>query len=374
MYQYLGTNVFDVVYKFILLGGSVMSNLEQTLQQIKPLDENVMKKTQARLDDLTKPPGSLGVLEDIAKQIAGITGHIVPELPKKAAILMAGDHGIVKEGVAPFPQEVTPQMILNFVNGGAAMSVLTRHENAKLYVVDVGVASDLPDVPSIIKRKVAYGTKNMAEGPAMTEEEAVKAIEVGIEIAEGAIDDGAGIIAIGEMGIGNTSPSTAIIATYSKLPIKDVVGRGTGVDDDRLKIKIAAIEKALEVNQPNPAKPLEVLAKVGGLEIAGLAGVILACAANRVPVIIDGFISGAAAVIAGEISPLAKKYMLGSHLSEEPGHKIMLDFIGIKPMLMMNMRLGEGTGAALAMNLVDASLKILKEMATFSEAGISSKS
>ena len=350
-----------------------MSKLQKTLQKIKPLDEEVMKKTQARLDDLTKPPGSLGVLEDIARQIAGITGDVIPKVPKKAAILMAGDHGIVEEGVAPFPQEVTPQMVLNFVNGGAAMSVLTRHENAKLYVVDIGVASDLPDVPNIIKRKVAYGTKNMAKGPAMTQEEAVQAIEVGIEITEGVINEGAGIIAIGEMGIGNTSPSTAIIATYSKLDVKDVVGRGTGVDDDRLKIKIAAIEKSLRVNQPDPADPLAVLAKVGGLEIAGLTGVILACAANRVPVIIDGFISAAAAVIAGEMEPLAKNYMLGSHLSEEPGHKVMLDFLGIKPILMMNMRLGEGTGAALAMNLVDASLKILKEMATFSEAGVSSE-
>ncbi|HHY71394.1 MAG TPA: nicotinate-nucleotide--dimethylbenzimidazole phosphoribosyltransferase, partial [Thermoanaerobacterales bacterium] len=342
-----------------------MNKLEQTLQQIEPLDEEVMKKTQARLDDLTKPPGSLGVLEDVAKQIAGITGQVIPALPGKAAILMAGDHGIVKEGVAPFPQEVTPQMVLNFVNGGAAMSVLTRHENAKLYVVDVGVASDLPDVPNIIKRKVAYGTKNMAEGPAMTREQAIQAIEVGIEITEMAIKRGAGLIATGEMGIGNTSPSTAIIATFSKRQVKDVVGRGTGVNDDSLKIKIVAIEKSLEVNKPEPSKPLEVLTKVGGLEIAGLTGVILACAANRIPVIIDGFISGAAAVIAGEMAPLAKNYMLGSHLSEEPGHKVMLDFLGIKPMLMMNMRLGEGTGAALAMNLVDASLKILKEMATF---------
>lgn len=350
-----------------------MKKLEETLGQIKPLDHEVMEKTQARLDDLTKPPGSLGVLEDIAKQIAGITGHVVPDLPGKAAILMAGDHGIVKEGVAPFPQEVTPQMVLNFINGGAAMSVLTRHENAKLYVVDVGVASDLPDVPNIIKKKVAYGTKNMAEGPAMTIEEAVKAIEVGIEVAEMAMKEGAGIIGIGEMGIGNTSPSTAIISAYSKKPVAEVVGRGTGVDDERLKIKIAAIEKSMRVNKLDLDKPLEVLAKIGGLEIAGLTGVILACAAHRIPVIIDGFISGAAAVIAGQMAPLAKEYMLGSHLSVEPGHKVMLDFLGVKPMLMMNMRLGEGTGAALAMNVVDASLKILKEMATFSEAGVSSE-
>ena len=257
-----------------------MNKLELTLQKIKPLDVDVMKRTQKRLDELTKPPGSLGVLEDIAKQIAGITGNVIPELPKKAAILMAGDHGIVKEGVTPYPQEVTAQMVLNFVNGGAAMSVLTRHENADLYVVDIGVATDLPDLPNIIKRKVAYGTKNMAEGPAMTEAEAIRALEVGIEITEEVINGGVGLIAIGEMGIGNTSPSTAIISTYSGLSVKEVVGRGTGVDDERLKTKIEAIEKALEVNKPDPAKPIDVLSKVGGLEIAGMAGVILACAAN----------------------------------------------------------------------------------------------
>lgn len=350
-----------------------MNKLESTLQKIKPLDQEVMEKTQARLDSLTKPVGSLGVMEEIAKRIAGITGQVIPEIPQKAAILMAGDHGIVEEGVAPYPQEVTPQMVLNFVNGGAAMSVLTRHVGAELYVVDIGVAADLPDNTNIIKRKVAYGTKNMAKGPAMTLEETIQAMEVGIEVAEEVIAKGAGIIGIGEMGIGNTSPSTAIAAVYSGLPVSQVVGRGTGADDERMKIKIAAIEKALEVNKPDRNKPLEVMAKVGGLELAGLTGVILACAANRVPVILDGFISTAAAVIAGELAPLAKEYMLGSHLSEEPGHKVILEYLGIKPMLIMNMRLGEGTGAALAMNIVDASLKILREMATFSEAGVSGK-
>lgn len=348
-----------------------MSKLESTLQKIKPLDQEVMKKTQARLDSLTKPIGSLGVMEEIAKKIAGITGEVTPGIPQKAAILMAGDHGIVEEGVAPYPQEVTPQMVLNFVNGGAAMSVLTRHVGASLYVVDVGVAVDLPDEPNIIKKKVAYGTKNMAKGQAMTLEETVKAMEVGIDMAQEVIAKGAGIIGIGEMGIGNTSPSTAIASVYTGLPVSQVVGRGTGADDERMKIKIAAIEKAIEVNNPDKNKPLEVMAKVGGLELAGLTGVILACAANRVPVILDGFISTAAAVIAGEMAPLAKEYMLGSHLSEEPGHKAVLDYLGIKPILMMNMRLGEGTGAALAMNIVDASLKVLREMATFSEAGVS---
>lgn len=347
-----------------------MSKLENTLQKIKPLNKEAIKKAQARLDDFAKPPGSLGMLEEIAKQVAGITGQAIPELPKKAAILMAGDHGFVEEGITPFKQEVTYQMVLNFVNGGAAMNVLTRHVNSKLFVVDVGVASDLPDIPGIIKRKVAYGTKNMSKGPAMTYEQAVQAIEVGIEVAEDVIRKGYSLIALGEVGIGNTTPSTAIITTYSKLNIEDVVGPGTGSNDKKLKLKIELIKKALKVNQPEPDNPLDVLAKVGGLEIAGLVGVILACAANRVPVIIDGFISGAAAVIAAAMEPLSKDYMIGSHLSEEPGHKVMLEILGLKPTLMLNMRLGEGTGAALAMNIVDASLKILKEMYTFSECGV----
>ncbi|KKM10473.1 nicotinate-nucleotide--dimethylbenzimidazole phosphoribosyltransferase [Clostridiales bacterium PH28_bin88] len=349
-----------------------MEKLRVTMQRVQPVDREVMAQTQARLDSLTKPPGSLGVLEDIARQVAGITRQVRPQLLKKCSVLMAADHGVVAEGVSAFPREVTPQMVLNFARGGAAMNVLARHVGAELVLVDIGVAADLPDMPGLLKKKVAYGTANMAQGPAMTGEQAVRAVEVGIEIVEGLVSQGFGLIGTGEMGIGNTTPSTAIVAAFSGLPVEEVVGRGTGVDDARLRSKIQAIERALEVNRPDPGDPLDVLSKVGGLEIAGLAGVMLGAAANQVPVMVDGFISGAAALVATRLSPAVKDYLIGSHLSEEPGHKVMLESIGIKPMLHMHMRLGEGTGAALAMTLVDAAIKILNEMATFADAGVSS--
>lgn len=350
-----------------------MEKFQETLQKILPVNGEVMEKTQERLDDLTKPPGSLGVMEWIAKKIAGITNEVKPGIPQKTCILIAGDHGVVAEGVSAYPSEVTPQMVMNFISGGAAMNVLSRHAGAELIIVDMGVAGDLPDMPLLIKKKVAYGTENMCRGPAMTREQALKAIENGIEVAEEVIQRGTGIIGIGEMGIGNTTPSTAIISMYSGKPVEEVVGRGTGVDDERLKIKINAIKRAVELNKPETADPIDVLSKVGGYEIAGLTGVILACAVHRVPVVIDGFISGAAAVIAGALNAEVKDYLIASHLSEEPGHRAMLDYLGLNPMLYMNMRLGEGTGAALAMNIIDASLKILNEMATFSEAGVSEK-
>ncbi len=348
-----------------------MSKLEKTIQAIEPLDEAVMAETQQRLDNLTKPPGSLGVLETIARQIAGITGQVMPPLPRKGIILMAGDHGVVAEGVSAFPQEVTPQMVYNFANGGAAINVLARHAGATLCMVDVGVARDLPDLPGLVKRKVAYGTRNMARGPAMTVDEAVAALEVGIDMANEQVNQGVSLVALGDMGIGNTTPSAALLAAFEGVPAEEAVGRGTGVNDDGLQRKIEAIKRALAVNQPDPDKPLEVLAKVGGLEIAGLAGVVLGAAARRVPVLVDGFISGAAALVATKLAPMARHYLIGSHLSVEPGHKKMLEAMGIKATLLMDMRLGEGTGAALAMLMVDAALKILHEMATFEDAGVS---
>lgn len=347
-----------------------MEKLKAVLAEIKPLEQEVMAETQERLDNLTKPPGSLGVLEDIARQIAGITGNARPQVPRKASVLMAADHGVVEEGVSAFPQEVTPQMVLNFARGGAAMNILSRHVGAELVLVDIGVAADLPDVPGLLKKKVAYGTANMARGPALNRQQAIAALEIGVSIAEECVDRGVGLLGTGEMGIGNTTPSTAIIAAYSGLPVDEVVGRGTGVDDARLQRKIDAIKRALAVNRPDPADPLDVLAKVGGLEIAGLAGVMLGGAARRVPVLVDGFISGAAAVIATRLNSWVKDFLIGSHLSQEPGHRVMLELVGLKPMLHMNMRLGEGTGAALAMSLVDAALKILNEMATFADAGV----
>ncbi|NLN07709.1 MAG: nicotinate-nucleotide--dimethylbenzimidazole phosphoribosyltransferase [Firmicutes bacterium] len=348
-----------------------MEKLQRILKQITPTDKQVEAEAQKHIDSLSKPPGSLGVLETIARRIAGITGKVKPDLPKKTAILMAGDHGVVAEGVSAYPQEVTPQMVLNFLSGGAAMNVLARHAGAELIIVDVGVATDLPEHPLLRRRKVAYGTANMAQGPAMTREQAVAALEVGIEIAEECIKKGAGLLGTGEMGIGNTTPSAAITAFYSRRPAAAVCGRGTGADDARLQLKIKVVEQAIAVNRPQDDDALDVLAKLGGLEIAGMAGVMLAAAAYKVPVLIDGFISGAAALIAARLQPPATEYMLASHLSEEPGHAIILEMLGLAPFLRMNMRLGEGTGAALGMNMVDAALKIVHEMATFTSAGVS---
>ncbi|PRR75499.1 Nicotinate-nucleotide--dimethylbenzimidazole phosphoribosyltransferase [Moorella humiferrea] len=348
-----------------------MQLLNQTLAAIKPLNGEAMARAQAHLDDLTKPPGSLGTLEAIARQLAGIKGEVPRQLNRKTHILMAGDHGVVAEGVSAFPQEVTPQMVLNFARGGAAINVLARHAGAELVLVDIGVAVELPDLPGLLKRKVAPGTANLARGPAMTREQAIAALETGIEVADEQIAAGGELLGIGEMGIGNTTPSTAIVAAFSGLPVEKITGRGTGVDDKRLQLKINAIRRGLEVNRPDPTDPLDVLAKVGGLEIAGMAGVILAGAAKRVPVIIDGFISGAAALVAVKLAPEARGYILASHLSEEPGHAAVLELLGLKPMLTMAMRLGEGTGAALGMTLVEAAIKIYHEMATFSQAGVS---
>ncbi|MCG9967319.1 nicotinate-nucleotide--dimethylbenzimidazole phosphoribosyltransferase [Pelotomaculum terephthalicicum JT] len=347
-----------------------MELLTRTMEAIKPLNNEAKDRVQARLDNLTKPPGSLGVLEDIVLALAGITGRQPPAPLRKTHVLMAGDHGVTACGVSAFPREVTLQMVLNFANGGAAINVLARHAGVELLLVDIGVAADLPDLPGLLKRKVSYGTANLAEGPALTREQAIAALEVGIEVANDCVRRGAELLGTGEMGIGNTTPSTAILAALSGKPVRDIVGRGTGLDDQRLELKIKAIEQGLKVNRPDPEDGLDVLAKLGGLEIAGLAGLILAGAAARVPVMIDGFISAAAACIAAKLNPLCRRYMIASHLSEEPGHRVMLQMLGLRPMLTMRMRLGEGTGAVLGMTLVDAAVKVLNEMATFSEAGV----
>ncbi|HZK25088.1 MAG TPA: nicotinate-nucleotide--dimethylbenzimidazole phosphoribosyltransferase [Oscillospiraceae bacterium] len=348
-----------------------MEKLQSTLNRIVPTDKNKEEEAQRYIDGLTKPVGSLGVLEDIARQMAGITGQVKPQIPKKTSILMAGDHGVVAEGVSAYPQEVTPQMVLNFLSGGAAMNVLARHANAELIVVDMGVAVDLPEHPILLNRKVAYGTANMAQGPAMTREQAIAALEAGIEVAESYIATGTGLFGTGEMGIGNTTPSAAITAFYKGCSVAEVCGRGTGLDDQGLQLKIKVIEQAIAVNKPDPDDALDVLAKLGGYEIAGMAGVMLAAAANRVPVMVDGFISAVSAIIASRLHPHAVEYMLASHLSEEPGHITALSLLELTPFLRMNMRLGEGTGTALAMSMVDAALKIVHEMASFADAGIS---
>ncbi|MDI6688958.1 MAG: nicotinate-nucleotide--dimethylbenzimidazole phosphoribosyltransferase [Actinomycetota bacterium] len=347
-----------------------MYRLERTLEAIGDLDEEVMRLARERQDQLTKPRGSLGALEEISIKIAGIMGNPLPKIADKVIVVMAGDHGVVEGGVSAYPQEVTAQMVYNFIEGGAGINVLARHVGARVVVVDIGVASSINN-PQVISQKIRAGTANIAQGPAMLKGEAIASIEAGIRIVQDELEKGVSILGTGDMGTGNTTPSSAILAAFTGLPVEKVVGRGTGIDDHRLGLKIKAIEEALEVNQPDPEDPLDVLTKVGGLEIGGLAGCILGAAALKIPVVIDGFISGAAALIASRIAPKSVGYMIASHVSAEPGHKIILDVLGLKPMLYMDMRLGEGTGAALGISIVEAACKILSEMATFGEAGVS---
>lgn len=344
--------------------------LQALLERIGPLNGEVMEQVQARLDNLTKPQGSLGKLEGIVKQLAGITGNPFPSIEQKAVLVMAGDHGVVAEGVSAFPQEVTPQMVYNFLAGGAGINVLARQQGAKVVCTDVGVAADL-EHPQLVSKKVAKGTANMAQGPAMTMEQTLDAIFAGVEVAEEQIKAGVNLLATGEMGIGNTSPSSAIVAVFTGKPLAEVVGRGTGIDNPALEKKVQVIQRALDVNKPDKNNPLEVLAKVGGLEIAALTGAVLAAGANRVPIVVDGFISTAAAVVAVALKPEAVHYIIPSHGSQEPGHSHALAQLGLEPMLNLSLRLGEGTGAVLAFNLVEAATLILKEMATFADAGVS---
>ncbi|MDD4170956.1 MAG: nicotinate-nucleotide--dimethylbenzimidazole phosphoribosyltransferase [Syntrophomonas sp.] len=350
-----------------------MELFKRTLESIGDTDQKAGEAAQRRLDSLTKPPGSLGVLEKIAVQLAAIQGTSMPTLGKKVVMTMAGDHGVVEEGVSPYPQEVTPQMVLNFLNQGAAINVLSNHAGAKVVVTDVGIAAEPISHPNLNVCKVRKGTRNMAKEAAMTEEEAVAAIEVGIRLVNQEINDGATLVATGEMGIGNTTPSSAILACFSGNELSLITGRGTGLDDQGLSKKQKVIKKALEVNQPDPSQPMDVLCKVGGLEIAALTGVILGAAARKVPVVLDGFISTAAALVAYKLKENSGKYMIASHLSQEPGHKIMLDLMDLPAMLYLDLRLGEGTGAVLAFNLIEAAVKIIHEMATFEEAGVSNK-
>lgn len=349
-----------------------MRLLRQTVESIGELDAKAMAEAVERQNRLTKPPGSLGVLEELAVRVAGITSSPLPDIGDKVIITMAGDHGVVAEGVSAYPQEVTAQMVSNFVRGGAAINVLARHAGARVVVVDMGVAAPVVQ-EGVMHRRIRPGTDNMAQGPAMSIEEAVASLEAGIGVVDQEIERGAQLIGTGDMGIGNTTPSSAVLAVFSGMPAERFVGRGTGIDDASWKRKVSTVYRALEVNRPDPRDAVEVLAKVGGLEIGGLAGCILGAAARRVPVLVDGFISGAAALVAARIEPKAREFMIASHLSVEPGHRLMLELLGLKPVLQMNLRLGEGTGAALAMNLIDASLKIMREMATFDSAGVSNR-
>lgn len=350
-----------------------MDKIKQTIQKIDGLNYALMDKAQERLDSLTKPQGSLGRLEEIARLIVGISGKEMPELKNKVIFTFAADHGVASEGVSAYPQAVTAQMVYNFLRGGAGINVLAKHAGAKVVVADFGVASDLTPSPGLIIKKIGYGTKNMAKGPAMTKDEAIKSIEAGIEIFNNEYKNGIDIIGTGEMGIANTTSASVITAVIIREKVEAVTGRGTGIDDNGLKNKIKIAKKAIEINTPNPGDAIDVLAKVGGFEIGGLAGTILAAASCKVPVVIDGFISGAAALIAYGIAPKVKDYMFAAHCSVEIGHKAILKFLGLKPIFDLNLRLGEGTGAALGIGIAEASLKILCQMATFKSAGVSER-
>lgn len=340
------------------------------LAAIKPLDEPAMNAVRQRQEQLTKPVGSLGRLEEISVRVAGIQGRTRPQTARKTIVVMAADHGVTQEGVSAFPAEVTPQMVLNFLRGGAAINVFARQVGAKVVVVDMGVATDLPRHPDLVNRKVAYGTANLAQQPAMSQEQTLLAVRHGIELAQ-ELAANSDLLATGDMGIGNTTASSAIVAAFTNLPVAHVTGRGTGLDDAGLQNKVKIIERALQLHQLNAENPLEILTKVGGFEIAGLVGLIFGAASARVPIIIDGFISSAAALIATEWFPPVRNYLIAAHNSVEIGHRAMLERMELSPLLNLNLRLGEGTGAALAMSMVEAAVLALNEMATFSEAGVS---
>jgi len=324
-----------------------------------------------RQDILTKPQGSLGRLEELSIQLAGIQGKPIPHIRHKAIVTMAGDHGVVAEGVSAFPQEVTAQMVYNFLGGGAGINVITRQVGARIIVVDMGVATGLEPDSQLLSRKVAFGTQNMSQGPAMTREQAARAVDTGIEVVASEVAKGLDIVGTGDMGIGNTTASSAICAVMTGKSVAEVTGRGTGIADKQLTYKVKVIKRALAVNRPDPKQPLDVLAKVGGFEIGGLVGVMLAAAAHRIPVVIDGFISGAAALIATALSPELKDFLIAAHVSAEAGHQLLLKHLGLKPLLDLGMRLGEGTGAALGIFLAEAAARVLAEMSTYAEAGVS---
>jgi nicotinate-nucleotide--dimethylbenzimidazole phosphoribosyltransferase len=347
-----------------------MKLLTSTIGKISPLDKKAMAEAKARQDTLTKPAGSLGRLEEVSIKIAGIQGKGKPVIKNKAMITMAADHGVVDEKVGNWPREVTAQMVENFLRGGAGINVLARQAGAQIVFVDMGIAGDLKPDKQLIVKKIGYGTKNMCKGPAMTQEQAVKAVEAGIEIVSCEADKGLDIVGTGDMGIGNTTASSAIFAAISGKTVEEVTGRGTGISDEQLAHKIDVVKRALKLNKPDSSLPLDILAKVGGFEIGGLAGVMLGAAARRIPVVIDGFISGAAALIATGLAPNLKGYIIAAHVSAEAGHAVMLKYLGLTPLLSMDMRLGEGTGAALGIIIAEAAVRTLSEMATFAEAAV----
>lgn len=346
-----------------------MESLKQTLEKIGELDKEAMKKVRVRVDNLIKPKGSLGRLEEIVERLAGITGDAFPKVDNRAVIVMAGDHGVYDEGVAPDPQILTAIQTCNFPKGITGVCALAKQAKADVISVDIGVAVDLEE-PKVINRKIKYGTDNMAKGPAMSRAEAVKALEVGIEIATEEINKGRNLLTTGEMGIGNTTPSAAIVSVLGGYDPNEIAGRGAGLSEKKVIHKAKVIKRAIEVNKPDSTDGIDVLSKVGGLEIGGMAGVMLGAAANRVPVVVDGFIATAAALIACTIEPKVKNYLFASHASMEKGAAKASELLGLKPMLNMEMRLGEGTGGVMTFNIIEAATFMNNEMATFEEIGI----
>ena len=350
-----------------------MSHRTMTRDPIPALDEAAMTAARQRQSRLTKPPGSLGRLEELSVQLAGITCRSVPVLREKAVVVMAADHGVTAEGVSAYPAEVTAQMVMNFLAGGAAINALARQAGARVVVVDMGVAAPVESNPGLLDRKIAHGTGNIARGPAMAQEQAEAAVLVGQDLMKDLAQQGVDLVGLGDMGIGNTTTASALTAALTGVKVPTVVGRGTGVDDAGLARKMAVVERALAVNRPDPSDPMGTLAKVGGFEIAGLVGVVLGAAASRVPVLVDGFITAAASLVAARLEPEVRPYLIASHRSVEVGHRVILDELGLEPLLELELRLGEGTGAALAMHIIEAATRILAEMATFEDAGVSDR-
>jgi nicotinate-nucleotide--dimethylbenzimidazole phosphoribosyltransferase len=344
--------------------------LEATVEKIRPLDGLMEAEAQRRIDSLTKPQGSLGRLEELARRISGIQGQVPPRLGRKLLFVFAGDHGITEEGVSAYPKEVTAQMTYNFLDGGAAINVLARHYGVEVEVVDMGVDYAFPKLSRLRDLKIRRGTSNFARGPAMRREEAAQSIEAGIRLVEEAGAENLFLLGAGEMGIGNTSSAAAIFCALTGAAARDAAGRGTGVDDETWARKIAAVDRGLKLNRPDPHDPLDILTKVGGFEIGALTGVMLGAAAYRVPMLLDGYISTAAALLAVRMSPPVRGILIASHLSAENGHRLMLDELHLIPYLDLGMRLGEGTGACVAIGLAEAAVKMMREMATFDSAGV----
>jgi nicotinate-nucleotide--dimethylbenzimidazole phosphoribosyltransferase len=348
------------------------ARIAHTAATVRPLDEDAMPRARERQARLTKPPGSLGRLETLAERIAGITGHDRPRLEQRLIVVAAGDHGVARQGVSAYPSEVTAQMVANFLAGGAAINVLASQAGARVRVVDAGVVGETPVDPRLFRLRLARGTEDITHGAAMSRVLAERAVAEGIALLEAERGiEGVDIVACGEMGIGNSTSAAAIVAAVTRRPARAVTGRGTGIDDERFEAKVAAIEEALRFNAGDPSDGIGLLSGLGGFEIGVLAGVYLGAAAIRLPAVVDGLISGAAALVAVAIEPAAREYLIASHRSVEAGHTATLDHLGLEPLFDLGMRLGEGTGAALGMTLCVAACRLLDEMATFDEAGVS---